>query len=251
MSGRRRIRVARVYEDPGPDDGERVLVDRLWPRGFRKGDPRVGRWIPKVAPSTELRKWYSHEAERFDEFAARYAAELETEEGAAALAELQRRAARRPGHAGNRRARSGRQPRRGPRPTAVVGCWPCRQPRGRSRRGIRLAGHGARDLVHRDPAEVPCPRRDAADRSWHRPLGLSCAQRLRARAGRGGSRVLRHRGAGDVHRRRGQPSPSSPCLRRCWRCGRGSPAGPTPCSPVGRGHGHGRIGRTSALRSSK
>jgi uncharacterized protein YeaO (DUF488 family) len=61
MSGRSRIRVARVYDGPGPDDGERVLVDRLWPRGFRKEDPRVGRWIPNVAPSTELRKWYSHD----------------------------------------------------------------------------------------------------------------------------------------------------------------------------------------------
>ena len=88
MSGRTRIGVARVYDEPGPDDGERVLVDRLWPRGFRKGDPRVGRWIPKVAPSTELRKWYSHEAARFDEFAARYASELESEEGAAAMGEL-------------------------------------------------------------------------------------------------------------------------------------------------------------------
>jgi len=89
MSARRRITVARVYDDPGPDEGERVLVDRLWPRGFRKGDPRVGRWLPKVAPSTELRKWYSHQAARFDEFAARYVAELESAEGAAALAELQ------------------------------------------------------------------------------------------------------------------------------------------------------------------
>jgi uncharacterized protein YeaO (DUF488 family) len=88
MSARRRIKVARVYEDPDADDGERVLVDRLWPRGFRKDDPRVGQWIPKVAPSTELRKWYSHEAARFDEFAERYTAELETEDGAAALAEL-------------------------------------------------------------------------------------------------------------------------------------------------------------------
>jgi uncharacterized protein YeaO (DUF488 family) len=88
MSGRSRIGVGRVYEDPDPDGGERVLVDRLWPRGFRKGDPRVGRWIPRVAPSTELRKWYSHQPERFDEFAARYASELETEEGAAALVEL-------------------------------------------------------------------------------------------------------------------------------------------------------------------
>ena len=88
MSGGSRIGVARVYDEPGHDRGERVLVDRLWPRGFRKGDPRVGRWIPKVAPSTELRKWYSHEAARFDEFAARYASELESEEAAAALAEL-------------------------------------------------------------------------------------------------------------------------------------------------------------------
>ncbi|HET7667321.1 MAG TPA: DUF488 family protein [Mycobacterium sp.] len=88
MSPSRRIGVARVYDDPGPDEGERVLVDRLWPRGFRKGDPRVGRWMPTVAASTELRKWYSHQAARFDEFAARYTAELETGEGAAALAEL-------------------------------------------------------------------------------------------------------------------------------------------------------------------
>jgi uncharacterized protein YeaO (DUF488 family) len=88
MSRRPRIKVARVYEDPDPDEGERVLVDRLWPRGFRKGDPRVGRWIPKVAPSTELRRWYAHQPERFDEFASRYADELETEEAAQALADL-------------------------------------------------------------------------------------------------------------------------------------------------------------------
>jgi uncharacterized protein YeaO (DUF488 family) len=88
MSSRPRIKLARVYEDPEPDEGERVLVDRLWPRGFRKGDPRVGRWMPKVAPSTELRRWYGHQPERFDEFADRYADELKTEEGAQALAEL-------------------------------------------------------------------------------------------------------------------------------------------------------------------
>ena len=88
MGASRRIKVTRVYDDPGPDDGERVLVDRLWPRGFRKGDPRVGRWMPKVAPSAGLRKWYSHETARFDEFAARYASELEDGEGAAALAGL-------------------------------------------------------------------------------------------------------------------------------------------------------------------
>jgi uncharacterized protein YeaO (DUF488 family) len=87
MSAQHRLTVSRVY-DTDPGDGERVLVDRLWPRGFRKGDPRIDRWLRDVAPSTELRKWYSHQPERFDEFAARYAAELQTPEGAAALAEL-------------------------------------------------------------------------------------------------------------------------------------------------------------------
>jgi uncharacterized protein YeaO (DUF488 family) len=88
MSNRRRIRVVRVYQDPDPDEGRRVLVDRLWPRGFRKGDPRVGVWLPAVAPSTELRRWYSHQSERFDEFASRYAEELKAHEGATALADL-------------------------------------------------------------------------------------------------------------------------------------------------------------------
>lgn len=87
MSGDHHITVSRVY-DTSADDGQRILVDRLWPRGFRKGDDRVGRWIRDVAPSTELRKWYSHQSERFDEFAARYAAELESPEAAAALEEL-------------------------------------------------------------------------------------------------------------------------------------------------------------------
>jgi uncharacterized protein YeaO (DUF488 family) len=87
MSAKHRLTVSRVY-DTDPGDGERVLVDRLWPRGFRKGDPRIDRWLREVAPSTELRKWYAHQPERFDEFSARYAAELQTPDGAAALAEL-------------------------------------------------------------------------------------------------------------------------------------------------------------------
>lgn len=88
MGGRPNVALARVYDEPAPDEGERVLVDRLWPRGMRKDDPRVGRWLPAVAPSTELRRWYSHKSERFDEFAARYAKELESGDGAEALAEL-------------------------------------------------------------------------------------------------------------------------------------------------------------------
>ncbi|MGZ4511619.1 MAG: DUF488 domain-containing protein [Mycobacterium sp.] len=76
MSAKSRIRVARVYDDVTPDDGQRVLVDRIWPRGVRKDDPRVGTWCKEVAPSKELREWYQHRAERFDEFAKRYEAEL-------------------------------------------------------------------------------------------------------------------------------------------------------------------------------
>jgi uncharacterized protein YeaO (DUF488 family) len=62
-------------------------VDRLWPRGFRKDDPRVGTWFKDVAPSKELREWYDHQPERFDEFATRYRKELQ---GSAALDELRR-----------------------------------------------------------------------------------------------------------------------------------------------------------------
>ena len=68
--------MARIYDEVGPDDGQRVLVDRVWPRGIRKDDPRVGMWCKDVAPSTELRQWYHHQPERFDEFASRYQAEL-------------------------------------------------------------------------------------------------------------------------------------------------------------------------------
>ncbi|WP_344059028.1 DUF488 domain-containing protein [Terrabacter lapilli] len=71
------VRVGRVYDAPSPDDGRRVLVDRLWPRGVRKDDPRIDQWLRDVAPSTELRRWYGHEPSRFGEFAGRYAAELD------------------------------------------------------------------------------------------------------------------------------------------------------------------------------
>lgn len=82
-----RVRVARVYQDPSPDDGQRILVDRVWPRGFRKDDPRVGTWYKDVAASKQLREWYGHQPERFDEFVERYTAELA---GSEALAELRK-----------------------------------------------------------------------------------------------------------------------------------------------------------------
>ncbi|WP_297593868.1 DUF488 domain-containing protein [Mycobacterium sp.] len=93
MSAKRRIQVARVYDDAGPDEGQRVLVDRVWPRGVRKDDPRVGIWRKEVAPSKDLREWYQHRPERFDEFASRYRAELRD---SAALEELRKLAERGP-----------------------------------------------------------------------------------------------------------------------------------------------------------
>ncbi|MFI0774296.1 DUF488 domain-containing protein [Streptomyces sp. NPDC021212] len=70
------IRVRRVYDTPEPDDGTRVLVDRIWPRGLAKADAHLDEWAKAAAPSTELRRWYGHEPERFAEFARRYRAEL-------------------------------------------------------------------------------------------------------------------------------------------------------------------------------
>jgi uncharacterized protein YeaO (DUF488 family) len=91
VAAERRIRVARIYQDIDPDDGQRVLVDRIWPRGIRKDDPRVGIWCKDVAPSKELREWYHHQPDLFDEFAARYEAELA---GNPALEELRELATR-------------------------------------------------------------------------------------------------------------------------------------------------------------
>ncbi len=70
------IRVRRVYEQPSPDDGSRVLVDRVWPRGLRKDAARLDDWAKDVAPSTGLRTWYQHDPATFDEFRRRYTAEL-------------------------------------------------------------------------------------------------------------------------------------------------------------------------------
>jgi uncharacterized protein YeaO (DUF488 family) len=69
------VRVKRVYDPPAADDGYRVLVDRLWPRGLTKERARVDLWLKEIAPSTELRKWY-HETGDYDGFTERYRAEL-------------------------------------------------------------------------------------------------------------------------------------------------------------------------------
>ncbi|WP_236572993.1 DUF488 domain-containing protein [Streptomyces sp. GS7] len=87
------IRVRRVYDTPEPADGARVLVDRLWPRGLAKEDARLTEWCKDAAPSSELRRWYRHEGERFEEFAARYRDELAEERARAALRHLRELAA--------------------------------------------------------------------------------------------------------------------------------------------------------------
>ncbi|RSN68091.1 MULTISPECIES: DUF488 domain-containing protein [Actinomadura] len=81
----REVRVRRIYEPAAEEDGKRVLVDRVWPRGLSKDEARLDAWAKDVAPSTELRKWYGHEPDRFPEFERRYRAELDEPERAEAL----------------------------------------------------------------------------------------------------------------------------------------------------------------------
>ena len=76
------VRVRRIYEEPTDEDGARVLVDRVWPRGVSKEWARLDEWMKDVAPSTELRKWYGHAVERYDEFRRRYRDELASNEAA-------------------------------------------------------------------------------------------------------------------------------------------------------------------------
>jgi len=82
------VRVRRAYDEPEPDDGTRVLVDRIWPRGLTKDKGRLDQWFKQVAPSTELRKWYSHDPERFEEFGRRYREQLKDAERAQGLKHL-------------------------------------------------------------------------------------------------------------------------------------------------------------------
>jgi uncharacterized protein YeaO (DUF488 family) len=80
------MRLRRVYDEIEPGDGTRVLVDRVWPRGVAKGS--FDEWLKDVAPSTELRKWYGHDPDKFGEFRKRYLAELKEPDRAAALDQL-------------------------------------------------------------------------------------------------------------------------------------------------------------------
>jgi uncharacterized protein YeaO (DUF488 family) len=70
------VRLKRAYEPPAPDDGERILVDRLWQRGVSRGDAALDAWMKDIAPSTALRQWFAHDPARWDMFRDRYAEEL-------------------------------------------------------------------------------------------------------------------------------------------------------------------------------
>jgi uncharacterized protein YeaO (DUF488 family) len=83
-----------VYEPPSADDGYRVLVERLWPRGISKAEARLDAWAKELAPSTELRQWYGHDPAKFDEFRQRYHEELSAPAQQQALADLAARARR-------------------------------------------------------------------------------------------------------------------------------------------------------------
>jgi uncharacterized protein YeaO (DUF488 family) len=78
---RENVQVRRIYDEPTPADGTRVLVDRIWPRGMTKTRAHLDQWCKEIAPSTELRKWYHHDPARFGEFIRRYHHELSRDRG--------------------------------------------------------------------------------------------------------------------------------------------------------------------------
>lgn len=88
------IEIARLYDVLGSDPTGMFLIDRLWPRGLAKADAPFEEWLKDVAPSPDLRKWYSHEVKKYDEFAGRYSAELAEPARAAQLDRLRKRARR-------------------------------------------------------------------------------------------------------------------------------------------------------------
>jgi uncharacterized protein YeaO (DUF488 family) len=74
---KKNIQIKRVYDPADPSDGARILVDRLWPRGIKKSDLKMDAWIKEITPSTELRKWFNHDPEKFKEFERKYTKELD------------------------------------------------------------------------------------------------------------------------------------------------------------------------------
>lgn len=89
-----KLKLKRAYDPPSPDDGTRILVDRLWPRGLTKEKAHIDLWLKDIAPSPELRKWFAHDPAKWSEFQARYKDELKSNSGA--LAQLKAETAHHP-----------------------------------------------------------------------------------------------------------------------------------------------------------
>lgn len=83
------IKIKRIYDPPKAADGVRILVDRLWPRGIAKEKARIDEWFKELAPSDQLRKWFGHESERWEEFQKRYRHELQSPEKQELMQRLQ------------------------------------------------------------------------------------------------------------------------------------------------------------------
>lgn len=82
------LKIKRIYEEASIDDGYRILVDKLWPRGISKEKAKLDYWAKEITPSTELRKYFCHDAEKFDEFSKRYMLELETNDSSREFIDL-------------------------------------------------------------------------------------------------------------------------------------------------------------------
>lgn len=82
------VTIKRAYDEPKEQDGVRVLVDRMWPRGKSKEELKIDHWMKEVAPSSELRKWFNHEAEKFEEFKTKYKEEIEGKDALERLKDL-------------------------------------------------------------------------------------------------------------------------------------------------------------------
>lgn len=82
------IAIKRIYEAPSSEDGRQILVDRLWPRGVSREKARLDGWMKSVSPSTELRRWFDHRPDRWEEFRRRYADELKSNSDVRTLSEM-------------------------------------------------------------------------------------------------------------------------------------------------------------------
>ena len=86
------LKIKRAYEKPEPGDGKRILIDRLWPRGISKAAASIDEWLKELGPTTELRKWFGHDPEKWEEFRKRYIQELSASDKSALLERIAREA---------------------------------------------------------------------------------------------------------------------------------------------------------------